>query len=372
MKALMNFHPQGYVLKAVLVMVVAAFLVLIACQPDGRTAEPPIRSTVEPTVQSTSRTYCSRVPPGRLFAVPLSRLFRKYRRADRLQYRRDNGNHCRAGPGGLCRGRTTEMPGGERNAVLRCIDSFNYSEGYTWRLKVERYDAWPDLDEPPQDAERYGYRIIDVVSRTWDDARGPRPARDIFGDNMMVYIANRTGTWLRPPSSVQELVNEAEVIAIGSVAAVVATGLQVPYNESDNTRLDEYNAQYGNPAPYPPPRRSWPYIDYWIDVERVILDDGTISSGSPLILRVFDRWQAVDPYPWMWRVPSIGDRRLYTLIANPEGRTHRLINHWTHFIIDGDEVTHSDDLRSPVYFTDQVKPDDFIKALEDAVDRKSE
>ena len=47
------------------------------------------------------------------------------------------------------------------------IDSFNYSEGYTLRLKVERYDAWPDLDEPPQDAERYGYRIIDVVSRTW-------------------------------------------------------------------------------------------------------------------------------------------------------------------------------------------------------------
>ena len=25
---------------------------------------------------------------------------------------------------------------------------------------VERYDAWPDQEEPPQDASRYGYRLI--------------------------------------------------------------------------------------------------------------------------------------------------------------------------------------------------------------------
>ena len=71
-------------------------------------------------------------------------------------------------------------------------------------------------------------------------------------------------------------------------------------------------------------------------------------------------------------MPSIGDRRLYALAANAEGKTYSWINWWTHFIIDGDEVTHTDDLRSPVYFTDQVKPDDFIDALEDAVDRKNE
>ena len=211
------------------------------------------------------------------------------------------------------------------------IDSFNYSEGYTWRLKVERYDAWPDLDEPPQDAERYGYRIIDVVSRTWDDARGPRPALDIFNDNMAIYLANRTGVWVLPPSSVQELVDRAEIIAIGSVAAVVATGLQAPYNEADNIRLDEYNEKHGQPDLPTPSNRSWPYIDYWIDVEKVILDDGTIRSGSPLILRMFDRWQAVDPYPWFLRVPAIGDRRLFTLVTNPEGRTHRLINSWSYF-----------------------------------------
>ena len=380
MKALMNFHPQHHVLKAVLVMAVAASLVLIACQPDGRTAEPPIRSTVEPTAQSTAEPTAQSTaepsvpstaePPILSTAEPTVEST-----AEPTVYSTGEIMEITVGPDlvdcvGVAPQKCLVVNG---SLFYDGIDSFNYKEGYTWRLKVERYDAWPDLDEPPQDAGRYGYRIIDVVSKTWDDARGPRPARDIFRDNFYIYVANKAATYLLPHSSMEELVDKADVIAIGSVAAVIATGLQVPYNEADNTRLDEYNARYGNPAPFPPPDRSWPYIDYWIDVEAVILDDGTISSGSPLILRVFDRWQAVEPpYPWMWRVPSIGDRRLYALAANPEGGTHSLARWWNLFIIDGDSVTHSDDLRSPVYLTDQVKPDDFIKALEDAVDRKSE
>ena len=387
MKTLMNITSQRYVLKALLVTSVAVFLVLIACQPDGRTAEPPIRSTVEPSVQSTAEPTAQSTaePTAQSTAEPAVESTAE----PPIQSTTEPTVESTAEPTVYSTGEIMEITVGPDLvdcvgvAPQKClvvngslfydsIDSFSYSEGYTWRLKVERYDAWPDLDEPPQDAGRYGYRIIDVVSKTWDDTRGPRPARDIFSDNFYIYVANRTGTYLLPPSSMEELVDKADVIAIGSVAAVIATGLQVPYNEADNTRLDEYNARYGNPAPFPPPDRSWPYIDYWIDVETVILDDGTISSGSPLILRVFDRWQAVKPYPWMWRVPSIGDRRLYALAANPEGGTHSLARWWNLFIIEGDEVTHSDDLRSPVYLTDQVRPDDFIKALEDAVDRKSE
>ena len=347
MKAVMKILPQRCVLNALLVTSVAAFLALAACQPEGGTTEPPVQSTAEPPAQST---------------------------AEPLVYSTGEVMEITVGPDVVgCVGvAPQECLVVNGTLFYGAIDSFNYSEGYTWRLKVERYDAFPNLDEPPQDAGRYGYRIIDVVSKTWDEARGPRPARDIFGDNMMVYIGNRSGSRVTPHSSVQELVEEVEVIAIGTVAAVVATALQVPYNESHNTRLDEYNEKYGHPTPYPLSNRSWPYIDYWIDVERVILDDGTISSGNPLILRVFDRLEAVNPDPWMTRLPSIGDRRLYTLVVNAEGRTYSLNHWWNLFVIDGDEVTHSDDLRSPVYFTDQVKPDDFIKALEDAVGRKNE
>lgn len=48
------------------------------------------------------------------------------------------------------------------------IDGFDYEEGYTYRIRMERYDAWPDQDEPPQDASKYGYRLIEVISRESD------------------------------------------------------------------------------------------------------------------------------------------------------------------------------------------------------------
>lgn len=46
------------------------------------------------------------------------------------------------------------------------IDGFDYVQGYVYKLKIERYDAWPDQEEPPQDASKYGYRLIETISKT--------------------------------------------------------------------------------------------------------------------------------------------------------------------------------------------------------------
>ena len=46
------------------------------------------------------------------------------------------------------------------------IDGFDYEQGYVYKLKIERYDAWPGQEEPPQDASRYGYRLIETISQT--------------------------------------------------------------------------------------------------------------------------------------------------------------------------------------------------------------
>ena len=46
------------------------------------------------------------------------------------------------------------------------IDGFKHEEGYTYRLKIEQCDAFPGEKEPPQDASRYGYRLIEVISKT--------------------------------------------------------------------------------------------------------------------------------------------------------------------------------------------------------------
>ena len=45
------------------------------------------------------------------------------------------------------------------------IDGFDHEEGYTYRLKIERFEAFPG-QEPPQDASMYGYRLIEILSKT--------------------------------------------------------------------------------------------------------------------------------------------------------------------------------------------------------------
>jgi len=45
------------------------------------------------------------------------------------------------------------------------IDGFTHEPGHEYRLRIERYDAFPGQAEPPQDAGRYGYRLIEVISK---------------------------------------------------------------------------------------------------------------------------------------------------------------------------------------------------------------
>ena len=49
------------------------------------------------------------------------------------------------------------------------IDGFTHEPGHQYRLRIERYDAFPGQAEPPQDAGRYGYRLIEELSRTLAD-----------------------------------------------------------------------------------------------------------------------------------------------------------------------------------------------------------
>ncbi len=46
------------------------------------------------------------------------------------------------------------------------IDGFEHEPGYEYHLRIERYDAYPGQKEPPQDAGRYGYRLLEVISKT--------------------------------------------------------------------------------------------------------------------------------------------------------------------------------------------------------------
>ena len=45
------------------------------------------------------------------------------------------------------------------------IEGFDHEPGYSYVIRMERYDAWPGQAEPPQDASRYGYRLIEILEK---------------------------------------------------------------------------------------------------------------------------------------------------------------------------------------------------------------
>ena len=46
------------------------------------------------------------------------------------------------------------------------IEGFDYEDGYVYRLKIEREDLYYGDAEPPQDAFRYRYRLVEVMRKT--------------------------------------------------------------------------------------------------------------------------------------------------------------------------------------------------------------
>ncbi len=46
------------------------------------------------------------------------------------------------------------------------IEGFTHEPGYRSHLRIEEYDAYSGQKEPPQDAGRHGYRLLEVLSKT--------------------------------------------------------------------------------------------------------------------------------------------------------------------------------------------------------------
>lgn len=44
------------------------------------------------------------------------------------------------------------------------IEGFEHEAGYRYRIRMERYDRWQG-QAPPEDASKYGYRLIEVVEK---------------------------------------------------------------------------------------------------------------------------------------------------------------------------------------------------------------
>ena len=45
------------------------------------------------------------------------------------------------------------------------IEGFQYEAGYDYHLRIGKYDPWGG-EEPPQDASRYAYRLLEQLEKT--------------------------------------------------------------------------------------------------------------------------------------------------------------------------------------------------------------
>ncbi len=195
---------------------------------------------------------------------------------------------------------------------------------------------------------------------------GEKDPRVTLMNNLDIYGRNSVASYVPVPDTMEGLLDRSEVIVVGTVNSVAGTGSLRSYNEADNVRIDRWldtlEADTGErPAVYPP------YTDFLVDIESIILNNGKLTIGEPLVLRMLGRSaNSKRSTPAIIRLLQDGDRRLFTLNRNPDG-TYGLYGWWSHFVIDGKNATFSDDLRSPIHFTDQVRPAEFIRALENAV-----
>ena len=173
------------------------------------------------------------------------------------------------------------------------------------------------------------------------------------------YPYTSAAFFMETPANAAEFVSKMDVIVVGRILSVIGTDKINSYNLEDNLR----NVREGDPVP-----AELPTTDYKLVVERVILGENVQVNGS-ITLRVLGSPNHVELYPARMQMPQVGDRRIYGLGANPDG-TYGLYGWWSQFVIDGDRVTHADDLRQPVSFVEATDLDTFISILDSAVTQR--
>lgn len=164
-----------------------------------------------------------------------------------------------------------------------------------------------------------------------------------------------TVSFLKEPTDLREFASKMDVIVVGRVTSIIGSSTINSYNEQDNSR----NIKEEDSIP-----SALPVTDYELTIEQVILGED-LQANDRITLRAVGLQSNVARYPAHKQMPEMGDRRVYGLSENPDG-TYGTYSWWSQFLIDGDQVTHADDFRKPVSFTEDTEPSKFINALREA------
>ncbi len=126
------------------------------------------------------------------------------------------------------------------------------------------------------------------------------------------------------PLSVQDLVNRHDVVFTGTVSNIGDTVAEKPYDWKPED--DSYSQSLG----MPPFRVRVTY--YTIQPERVFLDDGNLLSYP--LMRLFGYDNEVRP--------KVGERYLFVLGANPDGKSYGITDNWSLIPLDGGNIRNYD------------------------------
>ena len=151
-----------------------------------------------------------------------------------------------------------------------------------------------------------------------------------------------SGFMVPRPNNVQELVDRAQVIVLGTIDSVLEEKMMGAYGEDGQ--------------PLPAVEGGLPFTDYKLQIENVLKGDGTVTDGGTLVLRMFghlsDKNAAITPN--LFTLPNTGDHLLFALGQNPDGTygsgPEGLFN------VDGEKVAYADG----VAFATNVSPEQFV------------
>jgi len=167
------------------------------------------------------------------------------------------------------------------------------------------------------------------------------------------------GKPLPAPRSMIEFVDKADVIVIGTVGTSFREVMEGPYNANELVQ---------DHRDVPPPHL--PFTYYEVQIQEIILNDGTIGTKEPLSLRVDGHPSTLlEAEQGEWEMPRSGERYLFVLRKNPDGQSYGT-GGWGMLHIDGKEILFCNRTQSTITFTDNRSPHDFIDELKEVVESR--
>ncbi len=126
-------------------------------------------------------------------------------------------------------------------------------------------------------------------------------------------VTHVEGKHVELPTSLDDLLDRADIVAVGTIGEVVREVVEGAFSESADTTVDSTKV---------------PYTYFQLELTEVIKDDGTVAAKDPVLLRVSgssnDGPVQIGEGHFMefsrsYPMPKPGERRLFVLSRYPNG-----------------------------------------------------